>query len=173
MSPTHIVDHVKWSAIVGLPVLIIILYPPFLKRIANFGFRIIRKPPLDEMPSYSLVLTTILAYTVTGLIGGFSAFLLFNSLTPLSFSLFFPLTGSFYAAGLIGIAAFFAPAGIGVREGVLFLLLPAFIPMPIVIVGAIAMRLITTFAEVFLAALFSFLYRVSRSRNALLNERRL
>ena len=55
---------------------------------------------------------------------------------------------------------FFLPSGVGIREGVLFLILPAFIPMPTVIVGAIAIRLITTAVELLLAGVFVLAERI-------------
>ena len=81
-------------------------------------------------------------------------YFILNSLLPVDFRYFLMITGAYEVAGLIGIAAVFAPSGIGVREGVLFLVLPAFIPTPAVIIGTIAMRLIATFTELFLSFVF-------------------
>jgi hypothetical protein len=159
-APQLIPSFVRWFAVFGLLFLLIFLYPTLLMRIVNWGFKLIKRSPIEEMPSYREILRFVCAYTCSGLIGGFSAFLLFNSFAPLHINHFLTLTGTFYAAGLVGIAAVFAPSGIGVREGVLCLILPAFIPKPTVIVGAIAMRLITTVAELILAGIFVLADRI-------------
>ena len=82
-------------------------------------------------------------------------YFILNSLLPVDFRYFLIMTGTYEVADFIGIAAVFAPSGIGVRERVLFLALPAFIPMPAVIIGTIVMRLIATFTELFLAFFYA------------------
>jgi len=101
-----------------------------------------------------LLLRFVGAYVFAGLLQGMGLIFILNSLSPVDFRYFLIITGTYEVAGLIGIAAVFAPSGIGVREGVLFLVLPAFIPMPAVIIGTIVMRLIATFTELFLAGVF-------------------
>ncbi|MEN8208869.1 MAG: hypothetical protein ABFR50_06430, partial [Candidatus Fermentibacteria bacterium] len=81
-----------------------------------------------------------------------------------NFRYYLTITGIYSIAGLIGLAAFFAPSGIGIREGVLFLVLPAFIPGPTVIVGVIAIRLLTTAAELLLAGVFVIAEKILSSK---------
>ncbi len=151
-SPASIPEYVRWIAGVGAALMLFALYPPFLRKLTNRGLRLIKRDPLLEVPTFRNILLFIGAYIVAFLLSGFALFLIFNSLSPVSFKYYLSITGIYSIAGLIGLAAFFAPSGIGIREGVLFLILPAFIPMPTVIVGVIAIRLITTAVELFLVA---------------------
>ena len=141
-------------------VMFIILYPPFLKKIANWFFRIIRRDPLiNEFPSYGVILKYVGAYLFPALMHGLGFFFLISAFYPLSFEHYLTLTGTYYAAALVGLAAVFAPSGIGVREGVMFLILPAIMPKSVVIIGTIAIRLVNTLGELFLTGIFCLLKR--------------
>jgi len=74
----------------------------------------------------------------------------------LSFSYLIPMIGIYYAASLAGIAALFAPAGLGVREGIIFLILPTIIAKGIVIAGTIMIRIVSIAVEICLALFFYF-----------------
>jgi hypothetical protein len=123
-------------------------------RFVSWVSKLLAREPIEEFPPYGLLLRFVGAYMFASLLHGMGLFFVLNSFSPVNFRYFLTITGAYYAAGLIGLSAVFAPSGIGVREGVLFLILPAFIPKPAVIVGVITMRLITTTAELFLAGVF-------------------
>jgi len=59
-------------------------------------------------------------------------------------------------------AAFFAPGGIGVREGILFLVLPAFIGKEAAVFAAVIARVATLAAELTLAAWSACAARAAR-----------
>lgn len=148
-------SYVRWLALGILILLLTALYPPLLKTLSNRFFRLLKRDPIEEFPTYPKMLSFVGLYVIVGLFYGLSLFLVLNSLSPVGIEHFFAVTGTFWAAALIGIAAIFAPSGIGVREGVLLLVLPAFIPEPTVIVGTILSRLVFTTAELALAGVFS------------------
>ena len=146
--------HIRWFAGVGTVIFLFLLWPPLLLSVINLLLKFLKKEQIEEFPPYTLLLRFVGAYLFAGLLQGMGLYFILNSLLPVDFRYFLMITGAYEVAGLIGIAAVFAPSGIGVREGVLFLVLPAFIPMPAVIIGTIAMRLIATFTELFLAFVF-------------------
>ncbi|MEA1936445.1 MAG: hypothetical protein U9M96_06485 [Thermodesulfobacteriota bacterium] len=146
--------HIRWVAGVGSVLFLFMLWPPLSLRFVNLVLKLLKREPIEEFPPYSLLLRFVGAYIFAGLLQGMGLFFVLNSLSPVKFSYFLIIAGVYEAAGLIGIAAVFAPSGIGVREGVLLLVLPSFIPMPAVIVGTIAIRLIATITELFLAGVF-------------------
>ncbi len=154
---------VRWLAAAMLTVMLVALWPPFLKAVANMMFKLLRRPPVDTVPSYGSILMLVLMYMMVGLLFGLSLFLVLNSLSSLSMEYYLPVTGTYWAATLIGMAALFAPSGIGVREGVLMVVLPSFVPEPTVIVGAILIRLVMTTAELSLAGLSRVLDNSSAS----------
>jgi hypothetical protein len=63
------------------------------------------------------------------------------------------LVGIFCLANVVGFLALFAPAGIGVREGILFLALGPLVGAGMASVIVILARLIQTVADIFSAAL--------------------
>lgn len=164
-SPEIVSDYIRWVAVLGTVLLLLVLYPPLLKKMVNRVFKLIKKAPLHELPTYKNILLFVGAYMIATLVAGFALFLILNSLSPVSFKYYIIITGVYGIAGLAGLAAFFAPSGIGVREGVIFLVLPAFIPEPAVIVGAVSIRLITTVTELLLAGFFVGIGRIHARRD--------
>jgi uncharacterized membrane protein YbhN (UPF0104 family) len=163
-SPEIVPDYIRWVAVFGTVLLLVVLYPPLLKIFVNFILKLIKKSPLHEVPTFNKILLFVAFYMIATLVSGFAFYLILNSLSPVNFKYYIIITGVYGIAGLAGLAAFFAPSGIGVREGVIFLILPAFIPEPTVIVGAIAIRLITTVTELLLAGSFVVMERIHNSR---------
>jgi len=140
--------------------LVIILWPPLMLKGINFISKLFKRAPLEISVSYSFLLIVTLCYIVPSLFEGLGLFLVLKSMAVVSTKYFFIIAGTYSAACLIGIAAFFAPSGIGIREGILFLILPVFIPKPAVIVGAILIRLIATVVELFLAFVSYLIYKM-------------
>ncbi len=155
-------DYVRWYALAGALLFLVLLWPGVLLGLINTGFRFLRKDPLEELPSYPRLLFFVLLYLGSSLIHGLGFFLLLQALTPMGAESFLPVTAIYYSAGLIGLMAFFAPSGIGVREGVLLALLPYYAPMPVVVVAALAIRLTASLAEITLAAAFLLSARTCR-----------
>lgn len=147
-------NYIRWFAGIGAVLFLFLLWPPLSLHVINLILKFLKREQIEEFPPYGLLLRFVGAYILAGLLQGMGLFFILNSLLPVDFRYFLIITGTYEVAGLIGIAAVFAPSGIGVREGVLFLVLPAFIPMPAVIIGTIVMRLIVTFTELFLAFVF-------------------
>ena len=158
-SPTYFGVEARVAALSLLIVLLIALYPPVLLAAMNFLLVRLKREPIAETPTYGLILTAVALYALNGLIAGVWAFFLFNALTPLDWNYYLVLTASCYGASLIGFAVLFAPGGIGVREGILFLILPLFMPKPAVIVGTILMRLLVIVVELALAAAAAAAFR--------------
>lgn len=150
-------SSLRWMALILACLCIVILYPPILKILTNWTFKLIRREPLNDMPSYALLLKLVGVNILVGLPYGLGLFFAFNSFYPIGWNYFFIITAVYYAAAIIGVAAIFAPAGIGVREGIVFLILPVLISKPVVIFATILTRIIITIAEIFLASLFFIL----------------
>ena len=134
------------SALISLAMLLSLTpwIMPFMLRLV---FRLAKKEPPEKYPPYSMVLRFVGAYGVPALFTGASFFFLLRALYLVQWQHFLVVAGVYYGATLAGMAALFAPAGIGVREGVIYLILPVLIPEPVVIVAALGMRLIDTCTE--------------------------
>lgn len=98
-----------------------------------------------------ILLIDILFWLVTG--AGF--YFLVASVQPVPISSWLALTSAFSMAWVIGFLAFLTPAGFGVREGALALLLTPLLPAPLPALIALLARLWWTAAELISVALAS------------------
>jgi glycosyltransferase 2 family protein len=163
-------SSIRWIALSLVCLFLIILYPPILKKLTDLTFRLIKREPLNSLPSYGLLLKLVGFNMLVGIPYGLGLFFAFNCFYPIGWNYFLIITGVYYAAALAGVAAIFAPAGIGVREGIVFLILPALISKPVVIFATILTRIIITLAEIFLALLFFTLERYSAQKKYTKNK---
>lgn len=81
---------------------------------------------------------------------GFGFFCLINSITYLSWLNLLSIVGVYILAIILGLVAFFAPGGLGVREGVLVLFLQFYFPLNIAILISLWARIWTIVTELFL-----------------------
>jgi len=127
--------------------LIIATHPGVLGRLMNIGLRMAGRSPIVLNVRWHDVAgwTALMAVNWLGLGLGFH--LLLGALTAAPAHLYVFLTGTFAAAGIIGILAIFAPAGLGVREGVMTALLATVLPPGIAVAAALLTRLWMTLAE--------------------------
>ncbi len=135
--------------IVGL---FVFIHPKVFFLFVNLGLKLFKKQPISKryFLSSGQILKYLVLYSIAIIANGIAFFLFIRSITPLSLDYLLPTIGVFNFAGVIGLLAVFAPAGLGVREGVIVLLLQAYMPLEIVILISILSRLWTTIADLFL-----------------------
>ncbi|MFC1476095.1 lysylphosphatidylglycerol synthase transmembrane domain-containing protein [Candidatus Zixiibacteriota bacterium] len=141
--------HGMSVAFLGLGALlsIIILYPPIFSGILNWGLRMLKREPLVVRLTFAKSIFLLLLYILSWTMYGTSFWCLLHALgiQPESFWL---SVATFDAAYLLGFLAIFAPGGLGVREGVLTVLLSATITPGLAALIAVASRLWMTLFEV-------------------------
>jgi uncharacterized membrane protein YbhN (UPF0104 family) len=131
-----------------------VLHPALMKPSLNLLARLLPgpKPNIDPPLRYSVVMGLLAGYLfIWGFVGA-AFFILLNAvyLLPLAW---LPTATAIYAASWIaGFLTPFAPSGLGVREGVMILLLGQYLPVPAVTAAAILFRLWLILAEVLWAA---------------------
>ena len=150
----------KWISGLATLAMLISLTPWVMPFVLRLVFRLAKKAPPEQYPPYGMVLKLVGAYGVPALFTGASFFFLIRALYCVEWHHFLVVAGVYYGAVLIGMAALFAPAGIGVREGVIYLILPVIIPKPVVIAAAVGMRLIDTCTEASLGGAFWLLFKI-------------
>jgi hypothetical protein len=142
------------SAMVASCVLIvfslILIHPKILCPAVNSLLRLLRQNEISHCPRYGMMLIIILGYMSTFLAWG-TAFTIFaHSVTPLSLTDFPIFVAVFSISWVFGYLMLLAPAGLGVRELVMAIVLQPLLPTQadiiIVVAGA---RLLTTLAEMF------------------------
>jgi len=142
------VGMVRWEwYLLLLPVGLLAVHPAVFGRMFNGGLRLLKRPPLQMDLTYRQVLGFVGLYVGLWFLFGLAFFLFARSLTPLGWNCYLPVTGVYALAWVIGMVSVFAPAGIGVREGVLSVLLAQYLPEPTAIVVALLSRLWVTLAE--------------------------
>jgi len=158
-SPASFPSYLRWAPLVIIIPLLIALSPPLVRRAVNTILRLAGREELDRFPSYRANLLFVLLYTLPGFLHGLGLFFVLNTLCHVPVSHYLTVTGIYYAANFIGVVAIFAPGGLGVREGILFLVLPALVGKENAILAAILIRLITVAAELALASVFAAIAR--------------
>ena len=149
-------SYIRFGALIYVVLIALLLFTNLLNRIINKMLLLIRKQPIDVFPSRRKRLGYLVIYLLPVLLHGLSFYFLVRSLMEIDFTYYLTLTGIYYSSAMIGLLAFFAPSGIGVREGIMFLFLPLMIiPEPVVITAAVMIRLVSTAAELLLAGVFT------------------
>jgi uncharacterized membrane protein YbhN (UPF0104 family) len=92
-------------------------------------------------------------------ITGCAFWLIVNAVTEVAVYDWYRLTAAYTVAGVIGMLAFFAPGGLGVREGLLLLFLEPTIGGPELALAVIIMRICIILAEIVLALAGVVLWR--------------
>lgn len=138
------------------PFFFLFLHPkPFLK-IVNPLLLKLKKKEIQVSLSGKYMLILITLYTFNWIVLGTSFYFFINAFYNLNpFYIYIPvLSGISALSFIIGYLSFFSPAGLGVREGVLIILLSHFMPTPIAIGVSLLSRLWSLGSELIILVLF-------------------
>lgn len=127
---------------------LIALYPPFLNRLTNTALRIIKRPPIDLNIPYSSILLLSVYFLGLWIAQVMGFYFLINAIYPLPMSKIFDLTAVYILSWMTGFVVIFAPGGLGVREGMMTLLLSSILPGPLAIAISFIARVWITLFEV-------------------------
>jgi len=131
----------------------VIIHPKVLVRIINFFLRLIKKEQVRIELNFSQIFMIMAYYCIIWLCFGIAFYFLINSVTFITPSKIPIITGSFAIASTIGLIALFAPAGLGVREGILSLLLSNFFPLSLAILLSFLCRIWVSVGELLMAGI--------------------
>jgi uncharacterized membrane protein YbhN (UPF0104 family) len=135
-----------------LPLGLALLHPALLGRALGVAARKLRRPELAWHYRYRDVLRLLLAYAAAMLLQGLALVALVGGLAPLAGAQVPLLVGASALAWALGFLSFLTPSGLGVREGVLALLLAQIYPAPVAIVASLTFRLACTAGELLAVA---------------------
>jgi len=134
-----------------LAVIVLVVCPDLLRRAVNLGLKILKKEKITLDINSKDVIIYLLCYSVSWLLFGLAFLVFVKALAQASFSMYPSFTGAFAFSVNVGFLAIFVPGGIGVREGLLVLLLsslfPAFFPVPVATMISLLARLWVTVVE--------------------------
>jgi uncharacterized protein (TIRG00374 family) len=134
---------------------LVLLYPRVFYAMINFFLLRLKGEKIKECISYKDTIQLFFLYNFIVLLQGCAFYVFINSICYVSLDKILGLTGSLSIAGALGTLSFFTPSGLGVREGVLALLLSNFVAPPIAVIISLLTRLWVTLGEVF-CALFAW-----------------
>jgi glycosyltransferase 2 family protein len=143
-------------ALVGVVVGLALLHPVVL----NLSFRLAQRlmpnrsfPPIEA--SYATILKIFALYVILWGLYTAALFAGIHAVNPISAATF-PTLGAIYALSyLSGLVMPLAPAGLGVREGLMALLLSQLMPVPAAAAASVLVRVLQVAAEGLCAAVFS------------------
>jgi len=143
---------------------LIVVHPRIFQCLVRLFFNKMRKKPIDLSFDLSWFnkLKIIFYCFFTHFLFGLGLFCLINSITYMSWQNLLGIIGIYVLAMVLGLVAFFAPSGLGIREGVLVLFLQFYFPLNIAILISLLARIWASVGDVVLAGSFYVLNKVKK-----------
>jgi uncharacterized membrane protein YbhN (UPF0104 family) len=140
-----------WQWIALAAVLVVCLHPAIFRRALQVAFRVARVKQEPPSLSYAATLGLVALYAVSWLVAG-AAFQCFTrAIVSNAGGNTLAYAGAYAAASVAGLVVLFAPGGIGVREGVLALLITPFVGAGNAVIVGFAARVWSTLLELVLS----------------------
>jgi uncharacterized membrane protein YbhN (UPF0104 family) len=140
------------SAIAGL----VVVYPPVFNRVIRFGYSKVRKQDLahEHLPDTKTIGKGIGAFAVSSVLSGLSFYFVAAAVDPnLNASSLAFIIGASNLASALSMLAVFAPAGLGVREGIQLAMLLLVMPAEQALVATVLMRVWSIVMDALFAAI--------------------
>lgn len=149
-----------WVAlgVLAMALFLLLLWPPLLNALISRGLRLIRRDPLEHALSGPGIAYCMLFIVAAWVANGLSVLVLATALTPDDGgSLVLVCICGFALASVAGMVAVVLPAGVGIREGVMVLLLTSVMSPAGATAVVVLIRFFNVLADV-LWALFGWLW---------------
>lgn len=130
--------------------------PFFWRKIFHFVSKKILRAEISFEFSAFQFLRFLFTYLLLWCFCGLAFFLFVKSLSPISWSKFPAMMGIYASAWTVGFLSVITPSGLGVREGMLSLLLAAYLPTSTATLVALLSRIWSTTAELVLVGIAVF-----------------
>lgn len=151
----------NWTLLVLPVVAVIPLVALSQRRVLHFlvslGMRRFSKEPLvpADFLGTGTTIAVQLGYVLPRVINGVGFVLIAIAVSDVGVDTWVPLAATYVVAGAIGILAVFVPSGLGVREAVIVVLASQYVSTTDAILMSIAARLLSTVADVIVAAIYA------------------
>jgi len=138
---------------------IAVCHPRVFTPLFNLALKILKRPIVLEKSflKKEYIVKLVLAYLLFSLLLGFGFFFLANGISAVFIPDLLGLSGAFCFSVAFGVVVLLAPGGLGVREGLLVLLLAPFFSLETATLFSLASRVWITIGELLLFAI-SYLY---------------
>ncbi len=130
-------------------IILIALNPSIVGKMINYFLNLFKRPPLEYILQRKAVMYFFIFYLITWIVYGLSGVTLayvfgFEDKIPL-----FLLFNVFIFSWLMGFVSIITPGGLGVREGIMILMISPYVPMNELIVFTLFARITWTITELF------------------------
>ena len=140
-----------WYLVIPVPFAAVLFFSPILPKILKLAADKILKKDLKLDIQKKYLLESLALFVLSSILQGLSFFFLIKSVYPMSYAYIPDIIGIYNGSWAIGFLSFIAPAGLGIREGVLTLFLNHYMPLPMAIIIAALTRLWITVFEIIMA----------------------
>jgi len=149
--PNEWLNDYKYITIVLMILFFICINPKIINFFLRRLGRLMKKDDLEVPMSYLEMLKVVVLFIGNWMIVGVGFFILVRSIYPEVLMNQLLFTGGIYGlSAIIGILAFFAPSGLGVREGIIVAGLSLIMPTEYAVIISVISRLWATIAELIL-----------------------
>lgn len=147
-------EEFRWWWFLPALLLLLMLWPRLLNRGIATVLRVLRREPLEHRLTTPAIALTSLWFVLAWLSVGLSVLVLADAVAPERSvgSLLVTSICGFALASAIGMFSIIVPAGVGVRDGILALLLGALMPFPAAIAVVVVSRFLSVVSDVVVAA---------------------
>lgn len=152
-----------WAIGIGMALGILLLYPPIFRALLNFALRLFGRERIDFELSFARAFGLFWLYVAAWVLYG-ASFWCMNLGIGLPSAPFLPVSAAYCAAYIVGFVAIFAPGGLGVREGVLAVVLAPYLPAGLATAVAVVSRFWMTIVE--LAGMLPVLFGYGKSNKS-------
>lgn len=160
-------NDLRLLAMFALLGMAILLAPPVFNRITRWARSLVKPTAAENVGQVSvgtLLVSGALSVLIHALSGPSIYFVLEAMYPAISASLIPELTAAVLIAGTLGTLALIAPAGLGVREGLLIVLLSLFMPRPVAVAAALVLRLWSIAMDLLYFAVALVMHRTERAK---------
>ncbi len=135
------------TSLLAVPLLVTLMHPRVFRPLASWALHLAGRPPLELSLMFRWVLVLLCLFIGDWFIGGAAAWMLARAFTGLGVEALPIVIVAHALAYVAGMAAFFIPSGLGVREAVLTASLARQLPSGVVLSWALLLRLWVTLVE--------------------------
>jgi hypothetical protein len=142
-----------WWVVLAVVLGGVLLWPRLLNAVIAKGLRVLGREPLEHELSGGAIALTSVWFVAAWVSTGFGTFLLARDVAPDAplGPLLVTSIGGFALASAAGMFSFLVPAGVGVRDGILALLLVTLMPLPAATAVVVVARFLAVLADLLLA----------------------
>ncbi len=157
--PNNIMSDYTALIIALVVLLMIVIHPKVVNALLRFLERFIKGKDLQIPISYPQLLSVVGLFVCNWILVGAGFYMLVCAVYPIPASQFLYAGGIFGLAVIIGMITFFAPSGLGVREGILMLGLSVIMPEEYALIISLLARIWATAAELLFILIVYMIYQ--------------